>query len=109
MTRPGPGADDARAAADLHRQRRLAESFGDDPARYDRARPSYPAELTDRLIASAAGRRVLDVGIGTGTSARALRAGGCEMLGVEPDPRMARFARAQGFAVEVATFEQWDP
>jgi SAM-dependent methyltransferase len=31
------------------------------------------------------------------------------VLGVEPDKRMADFARAHGLPVEVATFEAWDP
>lgn len=31
------------------------------------------------------------------------------MLGVEPDARMAEFARERGLEVEVATFEAWDP
>jgi SAM-dependent methyltransferase len=52
---------------------------------------------------------VLDVGIGTGVSARPFRAAGCRVLGVEVDPRMAGFARADGFEVEVAKFEEWDP
>jgi len=31
------------------------------------------------------------------------------VLGVEPDPRMAGFARAAGLPVDVATFEAWEP
>jgi SAM-dependent methyltransferase len=31
------------------------------------------------------------------------------VLGVEPDARMAEFARRSGVEVEVATFEAWDP
>ncbi len=30
------------------------------------------------------------------------------MLGVEPDSRMADFARPSGVEVDVATFEAWD-
>jgi SAM-dependent methyltransferase len=52
---------------------------------------------------------VLDVGCGTGKVARLFLARGCEVLGVEPDPRMAGVARAHGIQVEVATFELWDP
>ncbi|MGP3971131.1 class I SAM-dependent methyltransferase [Streptomyces sp. 6N223] len=89
----------------------MAESFGTDAERYDRARPRYPDALVDR-IAAAAGpgrRRVLDVGCGTGIAARQLRAAGCRVLGVEPDARMADLARRLGDEVEVATFEGWDP
>jgi SAM-dependent methyltransferase len=106
---PTSSPRDVWSASELHQQRALAQSFGGDPERYDRARPGYPAELIDRIVGSSPGPDVLDVGIGTGTSARPFRSGGCRVLGVEPDPRMAAFARAQGFEVEVATFEQWDP
>lgn len=92
-----------------HQRRDLAESFGVDPERYDRVRPSYPQELADRVIAELAGRRVLDVGIGTGLSAEPFCAAGCQVLGVEADPRMADFARGRGYDVEVSAFEEWDP
>lgn len=97
------------SAADLHRYRRVAESFGDDAARYDRARPSYPAALVERILAAGPGRDVLDVGIGTGISARLFQAAGCRVLGVEVDERMAEFARRSGLEVEIDTFEAWDP
>ena len=60
-------------------------------------------------MAVAAGRHVLDVGCGTGIAARQLQTAGCTVLGVEPDARMAEFARARGLPVEVATFEAWAP
>jgi SAM-dependent methyltransferase len=92
----------------LHRQRQVAESFGEDPARYDRARPSYPAALVERIVAASPGRDVLDVGIGTGIVARLLRAAECTVLGVEVDERMAEFARQGGTDVEVSAIEVWD-
>lgn len=91
-----------------HRHRDLAESFGLDADRYDRTRPTYPAALVDAVLAATPGRRLLDVGIGTGLSARPFRDAGCTVLGVEIDPRMADVARRHGFAVEVAGFETWD-
>jgi SAM-dependent methyltransferase len=97
-----------RAAA-LHLQRQVAEGFGADAGRYDRARPTYPADLVDRIIAASPGREVLDVGCGTGISARLFQAAGCQVLGVDPDPRMAELARQGGTEVEVAKFEDWDP
>ena len=97
------------APAQLHRQRQVAESFGEDPARYDRARPSYPEALVERIVAASPGRDVLDVGIGTGIVARLLRAAGCTVLGVEVDERMAEFARQGGTEVEVSAIEVWDP
>ncbi|GAA4921706.1 methyltransferase family protein [Stackebrandtia albiflava] len=92
-----------------HTARRMAESFGVDAHRYDRCRPGYPRELVTRIRDGATGRRVLDVGCGTGIASRAFQAAGCAVLGIEPDARMAEFARATGLEVEVATFEDWRP
>jgi SAM-dependent methyltransferase len=96
----------------LHRARHTAESFGTDAQRYDRARPRYPDDLVARIVAGSPGPDVpdvLDVGCGTGIAARQFTAAGCSVLGVEPDARMAEFARTRGLPVEVATFEAWEP
>jgi SAM-dependent methyltransferase len=95
--------------SDIHRQRDVAESFGADATRYDRARPSYPDALVRRVIAAAPGPDLLDVGCGTGIAARLFRAAGCHVLGVDADGRMAATARASGIDCEVARFEEWDP
>ncbi|MGW5360829.1 class I SAM-dependent methyltransferase [Actinopolymorpha pittospori] len=87
----------------------MAESFGVDVERYDRTRPSYPDAMIARIVAESPGPEVLDVGCGTGTAARQFRTAGCKVFGVEPDARMAEFARRGGLDVEVATFEAWDP
>ncbi|MFG3105855.1 class I SAM-dependent methyltransferase [Streptomyces tendae] len=92
-----------------HQARRTAESFGADAHRYDRARPSYPDPLVTRVVGDRPEPDVLDVGCGTGIAARQFQAAGCTVLGVEPDARMADFARARGLPVEVATFETWEP
>ncbi|MGV9328408.1 class I SAM-dependent methyltransferase [Streptosporangium sandarakinum] len=89
--------------------RQMAESFGVDAQRYDQARPGYPDALVARIVAGSPGPDVLDVGCGTGIAARQFQAAGCAVLGVEPDARMADFARARGLRVEVATFEAWRP
>ncbi|MEU9086093.1 class I SAM-dependent methyltransferase [Streptomyces sp. NPDC048357] len=100
---------------EVHRQRQVAESFGADAERYDRARPRYPEDLVERIAAGAPGspgtpgKRVLDVGTGTGIAARQFQALGCRVSGVEPDLRLAELARRFGLAVDVATFEDWDP
>jgi SAM-dependent methyltransferase len=91
----------------IYEDRRRAESFGEAALEYDRARPTYPAELVDDLMTGEP-RRVLDVGCGTGKAARLFAARGCGVLGVEPDPRMAEVARGHGLVVEVTTFEDWD-
>lgn len=92
----------------MHQARGIAESFGTDAARYDRARPRYPDELIARIVAALPGASLLDVGIGTGIEARQLIAAGCDVLGVDPDERMAAFARSHGVPVEIAGFERWD-
>jgi SAM-dependent methyltransferase len=92
-----------------YQARDVAESFGADPERYDRARPRYPDAMVERIVAASPGREVVDVGCGTGIAARQFRAAGCTVLGVEPDARMAGRARSHGLAVEVSTFEEWDP
>jgi SAM-dependent methyltransferase len=94
---------------ELHRHRQVAESFGADAERYDRTRPPYPRDLVDQIVAGSPGSDVLDVGAGTGIAARQFQAAGCTVIGVEPDARMAEFARRSGVEVEVATFEAWDP
>jgi SAM-dependent methyltransferase len=92
----------------LHADRQRACSFGTDADRYDRARPSYPPALLDDLLASRP-VKVLDVGCGTGIAARLLQARGCEVLGIEPDERMAAVARRRGLRVEPGRFEDWRP
>ncbi|MFC7327924.1 class I SAM-dependent methyltransferase [Marinactinospora rubrisoli] len=92
-----------------YQQRRTAESFGVDPERYDRTRPRYPDALVRRIVTASPGPDVLDVGCGTGIAARQFHAAGCTVLGVEPDSRMAEFARRSGVEVEEGRFEDWDP
>lgn len=92
-----------------HLHRRMAESFGIDPERYDRTRPPYPEAMIERIVTASPGADLLDVGCGTGIEARQFRVAGRTVLGVEPDARMAEFARNTGIEVEVATFEEWEP
>jgi SAM-dependent methyltransferase len=93
---------------ELHEHRDVASSFGTDAARYDRARPRYPDELVQRIVAVSPGPDVLDVGCGTGIAARQFQAAGCRVLGVDVDPRMGALARQFGIEVEMAPFESWD-
>ncbi|WP_336214095.1 class I SAM-dependent methyltransferase [Nonomuraea sp. LPB2021202275-12-8] len=92
-----------------HQHRQVAESFGADAERYDRTRPRYPEAMVSRIVAGSPGPEVLNVGCGTGIDGRQFQAAGCEVLGVDPDARMADFARRSGVQAEVATFEAWDP
>jgi SAM-dependent methyltransferase len=91
-----------------HQARQVAESFGVDPERYDRARPRYPDAMVAAVVAASPGPDVVDVGIGTGIVARQFQAAGCRVLGVEVDERMADWTRQRGIDVEVSRFEAWD-
>src|SRR5271156_6230565 len=94
MTSAPPEPAPRSEPRESHQLRQVAESFGLDAERYARPRPSYPD--------------VLDVGCGTGITARQFQAAGCRVLGVDPDARMADFARRTGGEAEVATFEAWE-
>lgn len=89
-----------------------ARSFGAAAVDYDMYRPRYPDQLVDEVVTLVPGRRVLEVGAGTGIATAAFVACGMAMTCVEPDAQMAAVlaAKLAGFAevrVEVATFEEW--
>ena len=89
-----------------------ARSFGAAAADYDKYRPRYPDRLVDDVVAMLPGRRVVEVGAGTGIATAAFAARGLAMTCVEPDPEMAAVlsAKLAGNAelrVDVATFEDW--
>jgi hypothetical protein len=46
-------------ARDLHLARVVAESFGSDAQRYERARPGYPVAMVIRLVDAIPGREVV--------------------------------------------------
>ncbi|MEV6485586.1 class I SAM-dependent methyltransferase [Streptomyces sp. NPDC051576] len=106
---PTPTPEQRLSVQDSHRARQIAESFGTDAERYERARPGYPGALIDRIVDESPGPDVLDAGCGTGIAARQFQQAGCRVLGVEPDARMAEVARRLGVEVEVSTLETWDP
>jgi len=92
--------------------KRLA--FGSVAAQYDRARPSYPAAVIDSFVAALppAEGFVLEVGAGTGKATVLLAERGLDVVGLEPDPRMARLARAAcaeypRVTIETVDFERW--
>ncbi|MDT5081126.1 MAG: hypothetical protein QOJ80_5763 [Mycobacterium sp.] len=94
--------------AHLYLDRARADSFGAAARLYDARRPRYPAELIDDLLMHGA-PTVLDVGAGTGIASEQLLDRGANVLGIEPDPRMAELARGKGVPIEIATFENWKP
>ena len=63
-----------------------ALSFGGVAEQYERARPGYPEDAVDWLVASA--QRVVDLAAGTGKLTRQLVARGLDVTAVEPSPGM---------------------
>jgi SAM-dependent methyltransferase len=93
---------------DAHRR----TSFDAMAERYDAARPGYPDALFRDVLARTGARHVLEIGAGTGQATLGLARLGCDVLALEPGPRLAAILRAKvaGFAgvrVVESTFEEW--
>lgn len=86
----------------------LRETFDTVAELYDRARPSYPEELVDDLVAALPGTRVLEIGCGTGKLTRQLVDRGLDVTCVEPGANLAAIARRSA-PVVVERFEDWQP
>ena len=93
----------------------LRETFRQAADGYDRARPEYPAELYQDLIAATGiepGDRLLEVGCATGKATRPLAARGYPITCIELGEELAAGARENlaPYGVEVAhgRFEDWD-
>lgn len=69
-------------------QRRHSSSFGAAATAYAEHRPDYAQAAVRWAIDPAPGRRVLDLGAGTGKLTATLHAVGAEVTAVEPDPAM---------------------
>lgn len=73
-------------------------------AEYAGARPPYPAGLFAALALAAVtgpGRRVLEIGAGTGLATRELVSAGCNVVAIEPGPHLAALLRRAVPAAEV--------
>ena len=96
-------------------ERRLA--FGPVAELYDRARPSYPADLVDDVLTFAeagAGDPALEVGAGTGKATALFADRALRVLALEPSAAMATVARRQlepwpDVSIEETEFEHWRP
>jgi SAM-dependent methyltransferase len=94
-------------------EQRLA--FGQVAQVYDRVRPSYPPVVVDAVLSFAGasdGRRILEVGAGTGKATTLLAQRGLAVLALEPDPAMAAVARVNcagypGVEIVEIDFEGW--
>ncbi len=93
----------------------LAQTFDLAAELYQRARPDYPAELFDRLIAVAgvrAGDRLLEIGCATGKATLPLAERGFRITCVELGGRLAaaarrNLARFPEVTVVEGRFEEW--
>jgi 16S rRNA A1518/A1519 N6-dimethyltransferase RsmA/KsgA/DIM1 with predicted DNA glycosylase/AP lyase activity len=94
----------------------LRRTFDSAADLYDSARPAYPDELFDDLIALAGlerGARLLEIGCATGKATRPLLERGFAVVCVEMGAQLAERARRNVAAVpvelHVASFEAWEP
>jgi SAM-dependent methyltransferase len=94
---------------------RLRRTFDEAAELYDRARPGYPPAVFDDLAELAGigpGRRVLEIGCGTGLATLPLAERGCAVVAVELGAGMAavarrKLARFPEVRVVVSAFEEW--
>jgi SAM-dependent methyltransferase len=95
---------------------RLGKTFDRAAGYYQRARPDYPGELFDDLIAVTglvAGDRLLEVGCATGKATLPLARRGFRITCIEPGPQLAAAARRNlarlGVEIIEGRFEDWRP
>jgi SAM-dependent methyltransferase len=107
----GPAAPAGGAAGDAAEESGITRrgDFTPQADAYARARPGYPVEIVDRLLALArveAGDPVVDLGAGTGIFTALLAARGLAVTAVEPNASMRERAPAlPGVAWLDGTFE----
>jgi SAM-dependent methyltransferase len=77
---------------------------------YDAVRPSYPDALADEVIARG-GRRILEIGAGTGKATVVFARRGASILAIEPGASLAAVLRRNvaglDVTVEETSFEAW--
>jgi SAM-dependent methyltransferase len=102
--------------SDEAERERLRQTFDEVAARYQAARPEYPDELYQDLLAVTAlrpGDRILEVGCATGKATLPLARRGFAITCIELGPDLARAARANLAAYDVSVvegaFESWPP
>jgi SAM-dependent methyltransferase len=95
--------------------RRRALSFDKQAEQYDAARPGYPSELGEAVLAYAGARpgdALLEIGAGTGKATQLFAGRGYQITCVEPGENMAavaqrKFAGDPGVYFEITSFEDW--
>ena len=71
-------------------------NFGKAAGDYGAFRAGFPDSVFDRLATfdvGLPGQSIIDLGTGTGTLARGFAQRGCDVIGVDPDPRMLSTAK----------------
>src|SRR6185369_16029825 len=85
-------------------------SFDASAELYDAVRPGYPDALAEELLATA-GRRVLEIGAGTGKATVVFARHGASIVALEPGGKLAAVLRrnvaGHDVTVEETTFEAW--
>ena len=112
---PSPAYIPLPAGLESPRDRARA-TFDRVAATYDAVRPRYPSEVMGRLRSQCdlgPGRRVLEIGCGTGQATRDIASCGCLVRCLEPGPELARIARRNlascpNVEVVVCSFEDVD-
>ena len=92
-------------------------TFDLDPARYDRHRPGYAADLYREIFHYSglkSDMKALEIGIGTDLATLPILETGCEVVAVEPGPNMAayvreKFAGRPNMRVVLTDFEKYEP
>jgi SAM-dependent methyltransferase len=95
----------------------LRGTFDEVPELYERARPGYPVDVMDDLVALAQlspEARIVEIGCGTGQATVPLAERGYAITCVELGARLAALARSKlaqfpGVDVVTADFETWQP
>jgi SAM-dependent methyltransferase len=95
--------------------RERSDVFGEAVDQYANARPGYPEEMVDDVLAYAdPASDVLEVGAGTGKATIAFANRGVTLTCLEPDPRMAARLEVEtalfpNVSIVVARLEHWVP
>jgi SAM-dependent methyltransferase len=98
-------------------RRHLKTTFNEDAELYDRARPDYPEQIFDDLVALASlppDASLLEIGCGTGKATVPMAERGFRITCVELGENLASVARRNlapfpDVRIVVAPFETWDP